>query len=227
MAQRSSPRAPDGRAARDLAHVEDGDGERISDAHRFARSTSLPMDGNSPCFVSRRRSASAAERYCVGSTPKPRNTLRHAASVGSSLSGVSPIRATAARGSLEGRGESGRSRVVVDAGRIDHATDDRRKALDDVWVVSELSHVTQSRRCAGLQHCELEPVHRGSASPGRGQALRPDSKPSRGFSPATLGKDPKERHRSLGFRRFNDGSSMSRSRWRPSAVGGSRPRRDC
>ena len=40
---------------------------------RFARSTSVPMDGSSPCLVRRRRSPSAAERYCVGSTPKPRN----------------------------------------------------------------------------------------------------------------------------------------------------------
>ena len=119
---------------------------------RFARSTRVPMDGSSPCFVRRRRSASAAERYCVGSTPKPRNTFRHAASVGSSLRGVSPIRANApTRLVVEGLGESRSRRVVVDAGCVDDAADDRRKALDDVRVITEASHWTQSRRPAAAR----------------------------------------------------------------------------
>ena len=78
---------------------------------RFARSTSVPIDGSSPAFVRRRRSASAAERYWVGSTPKPRKARRQAASAGSSLSGVSPIRvADRERLLAQGRGEAGRRR---------------------------------------------------------------------------------------------------------------------
>ena len=57
--------------------------------------------------------ASAAERYCVGSTPKARNTVRQAASVGSSLRGVSPIGAN-----------------------------ECREALDDVRVIAEARHET-------------------------------------------------------------------------------------
>ena len=57
-------------------------------------STSVLIDGIEPCLVSRRRSASAADRYAVGSTPNARNARRHAARLGSSESGVSPIRAT-------------------------------------------------------------------------------------------------------------------------------------
>ena len=77
------------------------------------------MDGSLPCFVRRRRSASAAERYCVGSTPKPRNTFRQAASDGQLAE-----RRLADPGEgrerlvVEGRGEAGRRRVVVDTGCV-------------------------------------------------------------------------------------------------------------
>ena len=54
------------------------------------------MAGRSPCLTSRRSSASAAQRYCVGLTPNPRKTPRHAANDGSSLSDVSPIRSRTA-----------------------------------------------------------------------------------------------------------------------------------
>ncbi len=51
------------------------------------------MRGSSPCLVSRRMRPSAAERYWVGSTPKARKARRQAASDGTSLREVSPIRA--------------------------------------------------------------------------------------------------------------------------------------
>ena len=96
------------------------------------------IDGRSPPFVTRRSSASAAERYCVGSTPKPRNVRRHAASDGTSLSGVSPIRATPPRAtSSRKRGPQRRRRGAVDDLSGDDAADDRREALDDRRVVAE------------------------------------------------------------------------------------------
>jgi hypothetical protein len=43
---------------------------------------------------------------------------------------------------VKGCGESGRCRVVVDAGRVDDAADDGREALDDVRVIAEARHAT-------------------------------------------------------------------------------------
>jgi hypothetical protein len=47
---------------------------------------------------------------------------------------------------VEGGGESGRRRVVVDAGCVDDAADDRREALDDVLVLAEAGHETSLAR---------------------------------------------------------------------------------
>ena len=100
------------------------------------------MAGSSPCLVSRRRSASAAERYCVGSTPKPRNTLRQAASVGSSERGV--LSEALADGQLlgpEGGREIGRCRGIVHVRGVDDTPDDTGKAASHAWVVVKARHV--------------------------------------------------------------------------------------
>ena len=125
---------PDRRAARDPAPVEElsrpGGHTGCSPGSPDPRASRI--DGSLALLsLGAGGSASAAERHCVGSTPKPRNTFRQAASVGSSLRGVSPIRSRAAsarRGRLW-RGQA--ALVVVDTGRVDDAGDDRREALDD------------------------------------------------------------------------------------------------
>ena len=99
---------------------------------RLARSTSVLMLGSSPCLTRRRSSASAAERYCVGSTPKARKTERQAASVGSSQSGVSPRRArTAACSSRKAVASAAEAGSVADPDRVDDAPDHLREARRD------------------------------------------------------------------------------------------------
>ena len=68
----------------------------IPDAHQVRQIHERPDGRQLALFRQAPEERLAAERYCVGSTPKPRNTFRQAASVGSSLRGVSPIRSRAA-----------------------------------------------------------------------------------------------------------------------------------
>ena len=63
---------------------------------RLPRSTSKLTFGMPPCLVRRRSRASAALRYCVGLTPNAEKARRHAARLGRSESGVSPMRWSAA-----------------------------------------------------------------------------------------------------------------------------------
>ena len=85
-------------------------------------STSVLTLGTSPCFVSRRRSASAAFRYRVGSTPNAANTRRHGgdARQGSHRPGSESLECLFLL-DAERIGESGRRRPVPHALGADEA----------------------------------------------------------------------------------------------------------
>src|SRR6266851_2819689 len=74
------------------ACIKHCDGQCIANTHQVAQVNQQVDARNIPFFSQRRSSASAALRYCVGSTSKLRKALRHAASDSTWLKGVVPMR---------------------------------------------------------------------------------------------------------------------------------------